>query len=562
MSFRRLADFEPLSPAERTLVDGLDGGTFDRVDAGGVPEAGDPRRIVRADLLRFLIVGGLDAPRVHEKGVRVSGAWIDGTLDLEGCRIERDLGLADCRFGGRVVLRSAVLDTLFLDGSILPGLSAERLEARGDVNLRGTVVDGPVLMPGARIGGSLVADGATFRNPSGVAFEAELLHARGSLLLRGARLEGGLDLTNARLAGDLEAIGIEILREGHRAFDAEKLVASDLLLRRADVVGECVLDGARAGGDVDLSAGSFAAPGGIAFRFARGTIAGAFIMRDGARIDGLLGLNGATVGAIVDDPECWPPAGNLALNRCVYGGFLGAPVDADTRLRWLALQDPGRSGEDFWPQPHEQLAAVLGEMGHDEDAQRVLFEKERLQRKARRARAASPLLLGILCARDWLLRATVGYGRKAHLAFLWLTLLWLTGAVLLSLADEGEVIRPNVAVVLRSPEWILCGAPIGTDVALASLGAVRTGLAEPGESQLACWRRQPEAGSYPRFNALMFAVDTLLPALDTGQRDYWAPDVRFTLGWVAKWFSYFLTIAGWGLSLLAVAAFSGLVRSR
>ena len=62
-------------------------------------------------------------------------------------------------------------------------------------------------------------------------------------------------------------------------------------------------------------------------------------------------------------------------------------MDAETRLDWLSRQTPERWGEDFWPQPYEQLAAVLGEMGHDEDKRRVLIEKERLSRRARRARA-------------------------------------------------------------------------------------------------------------------------------------------------------------------------------
>lgn len=49
--------------------------------------------------------------------------------------------------------------------------------------------------------------------------------------------------------------------------------------------------------------------------------------------------------------------------------------------------------------------------------------------------------------------------------------------------------------------------------------------------------------------------------LDTGPRANWSPDTRAPLGAFVKAAIYVLTIVGWALSLLAVAAFSGLVRS-
>jgi len=76
--------------------------------------------------------------------------------------------------------------------------------------------------------------------------------------------------------------------------------------------------------------------------------------------------------------------GDLLLNRCLYGALLGSAVESASRLDWLSRQTPRRWGEDFWPQPYEQLAGVLGQMGHDEDKRRVLIEKERLARRARR----------------------------------------------------------------------------------------------------------------------------------------------------------------------------------
>src|ERR1700733_5239589 len=170
---RSLADFQPLQPAEVRVVAGLGSGDFNRIGNGFCPTGNDPSRIVRAELLRLLILGGGgDDFRLHEKGLRLSGAEVTGILDLEGCRIPRDIALTDCRFGASPVLRSAVIDNLFLDGSALPGLQAERLEARGGLSICSATVDGEIRLRGARVGGNIEADGAKIAAPDGFAIDA------------------------------------------------------------------------------------------------------------------------------------------------------------------------------------------------------------------------------------------------------------------------------------------------------------------------------------------------------------------------------------------------------
>ena len=60
----------------------------------------------------------------------------------------------------------------------------------------------------------------------------------------------------------------------------------------------------------------------------------------------------------------------------------------------------------------------------------------------------------------------------------------------------------------------------------------------------------------------MYSLDTLVPFLDTGQQDFWIPDVRQHWGLAGRVYLYVQNIAGWALSLLAVAGFSGIVKSR
>ncbi|MBD9444212.1 hypothetical protein [Rhizobium sp. RHZ01] len=556
-----LADFHPLSAAETKVVAHLQLGDFDRLGDGLRPEQEDPERTVRADLLRYLILGD-GAYRLHEKGLRLSGAWIIGILDLEGCRIPRDIGLKDCHFDASPVLRSAVIDNLFLDGSALPGLQADRLEARGVISLRGAIVTGEIRLPGARIGGSIEADGVSIASPGDMAFDAEALETRGGILLRGANVRGGINLSAARLGGDVNAVGAQIERPGEVALNADAIVAGgDLALRGATIVGETRLLGARFGGDVNCTSASLSQPDGNALRLNRAIIDGAFFLRQGASVEGALDLTATTIGAIDDDQSSWPKTGDLLLNRCRYGAFIGGPADAASRLDWLSRQTPERWKADFWPQPYEHLSMVLREMGHDEDARAVLIAKERLQRRARRARAKNPILRASLAIVDGVLAVTLRYGRQPLLVLVWLMLFWAIGTGVFAFAYRDGAMKPNNPIVLRSPEWTMCDLPRTEIRYMPSTGQDLAGRAAVGEDQLTCFRNQPEAASYPEFNAPMYSLDVLLPVASIGQREYWRPDSMKPNGTFSLRYFFFQSVIGWALSLLAVAGFSGLVKS-
>ena len=286
---------KPLTPAEERIIADLAVGEFDRLGDGLRPATEDPAREVRAAFLRFLMLGGDAAHRPHEKGVRVSGGWISGVLDLEGCRVQRDIGLKDCRFDAVPVLRYAVIDNLFLDGSLLPGLQAERLEARGGVSLRGAEVTGEIRLAASRLEGSLSLDGAVIRADGGPALVAD-----------------GMSMAAAELRG-------------------------------VEILGETRMTSARIDGDLDLTGAHLSFPAGEALHLNRTVVRGGLFLRGGAKIDGALDLTGASFDTLHDDAESWPAPGNLLLNRCLYNALLGGPMDSRHRLAWLAALGEGRT---------------------------------------------------------------------------------------------------------------------------------------------------------------------------------------------------------------------------
>ncbi|MBX3583489.1 MAG: hypothetical protein KF810_16505 [Rhizobiaceae bacterium] len=557
-----LSDFEPLSPAEAIVVSRLGSGEFDRVGEGE-PGIHTPERLVRAELLRFLILGGDKDYPLHEKGLRVSGARITGILDLEGCRIYRDLGLRDCHFDSAPVLRSAIVDSLFLDRSVLPGLRADRLEARGDISLRGATLMGGIRIVGARLGGSLAVDGATIEAPEGLAIDADRFEARGNILLRGARIKGGINVSGITIGGDLNLARAMVDCPDDIAINGEGLEArGDIVLRDANVSGEVRLWGASFGGNVDCTSSTLRKPGAYALSLNRARINGVFFLRRKAIVEGKLDLTASSVGAIFDDSESWPHTGNLVLNRCLFGAIIGGPVDAESRLEWLARQGPSQLFGEFLPQPYEQLALVLRQMGHNEDSQAILIEKERLQRRARRKRSPYLLMRWLLAVSDGILAVTVRYGHQPLYAFIWLTLFWAIGAIVFDVAHERGAFKPNSAVVLRSLEWTMCSLEMGQTRYMPTADTVLPGRALPGQGQLECFLAQPEATSYPEMNSAMYSLDTLLPVTELGQKEFWRPDPRQTIGRIALSYFYLQSLLGWSLSLLAVAGFSGLVKSR
>jgi hypothetical protein len=215
---------------------------------------------------------------------------------------------------------------------------------------------------------------------------------------------------------------------------------------------------------------------------------------------------------------------------------------------------------DFWPQPYEQCAKVLREMGHGEDARAVLIAKERLQRAARRLRA-EPAWGRVLAVWDAVLDRTIRFGQQPLRAFLWLGVFWAVGFYVFGLAATQDALKPSSPVVLRSAEWVLCGVPTDAAVRFGPEGTELAGRAAPGQSQRACFRDQPEAAAYPGFLALTYSLDTILPIASLQQQEFWIPDETKPYGAFARVYLWVHIALGWALSLLAVAGFSGLVKS-
>jgi hypothetical protein len=247
-----------------------DGRQLDCLSAGGP-------RAVGADIIRRCFISSSD---IDPRGLRLRNAVVVGTLDLAGLTVPFPIRFESCRFDAALVLEGARLDQLMLtDGTRLPGLLANGLSVRRDLDLSGSIVTGAhatsastskhsaIWLCESDIGGrllcvdtSILADGerSLQADRMHVGGTIRLLHsfvARGEMRLIGAQIDGSLDLTGAHIRSDTGValdladaiIGGSVFLIGHKPSRRPVIegridmgstrIAGQLLIRDAKLVG-------------------------------------------------------------------------------------------------------------------------------------------------------------------------------------------------------------------------------------------------------------------------------------------------------------------------------------
>jgi hypothetical protein len=314
---RSLSDFLPLLPTEEKLREACRTGDWANFGTAR-PDAKTRNNEIRSGVLRFFILGGDEMAPVHERGVRVTGAWIDDDIDLDGCNSEVPFFIHWCRVRGVLSAYYARLVSLSLRGSVIDGEFLSKLRKN-----QGLPYNGPA---GRRI--SLYCDG---------------ISTRGDVNLHGAHFVGEVRLPKARICGNLDLSKACIIGTDGDAevTDSTCLHAQSTLIKGSLILKEIQ----RAQGRIDLRSCRTGALNDDARSWEQFD---GYVL-DHFRYERLVGI------------EHTKPA---------------------RRIYWLQRQvyDPMRP--DLRPQPWEHLAKVLRDMGHDEEARKIAIAKQARQRKA------------------------------------------------------------------------------------------------------------------------------------------------------------------------------------
>jgi hypothetical protein len=437
------------------------------------------------------------------------------------------------------------------------------------------------------VSGSLECDGGQFHNPGAIALNAEGAKTGPVLLRYGFKAEGTVLLHGAKIAGNLECDKGTFLSDNEAqsmgtkyAIDGDDIdVDGGVYLRSGfRAAGVVWLRGAKIGGSLECSGGHFFKPVGLAINAMLANIQGSVSLDeyrdDHFEANGWLVFRGSQIGhdfklANVGSPETlildlrfakvktlenransWPPQDNLLLHGFVFDELsTEAAWDAETQINWIHLQSRDR----FFSQPYEQMASVFRSMGRQEEAVKVMIEKNK---------AAGPGAI----ARDWSVivkdvqAKSLGYWWKAletALQGLW-DLFWYNffGPFI------GYGYRPWRALLLS-----LIIITIGRF--LFKKGYVAKILI-PTEDNVS---RPRLRGTYPRFNAWIYSLETFIPLVKLGVGEYWRPNANggarlrigkplpVKMGGLLRVYLWFHIIAGWVLTTLWVGGFTGLLKT-
>jgi sRNA-binding regulator protein Hfq len=470
------------------------------------------------------------------------GFKADGEVSFSGATIGKDL---DCQ-KGEFINKGA--KALYAYGANIGGyvFLRDEFKADGEVNLTSAI-----------IGRDLDCRKGKFINEGEKALYAESIDVKGDVFLRdGFQAKGQVDLEGATIVKDLICDSGQFINKGAKALVATGVnVKGSIYLRngfRAE--GVVHLNNATIGDRLDFRRGELINPGGIALQADGANVGSSIFFRGGFKAEGVVDLTAAIihlyfmwinvgspesvslclwsarVGTLYDDVKSWPDEGRLFLHGLVYNEIDDkAPRDAKKRIDWLRLQP------DFRPQPYEQLAEVFRKSGQDEDAKRILIAKNHDKAKLTKLTTWSD--------KCWyrVLGPMIGYGYRP-LNALWGVVAFVgLGCVLFGIGYWGGLITPQSE-----------SAYVERDTKIVITGDDKRNLSDV----------------YPRFNFLVYSVDTFVPLIDLHQAKYWLPNanrgpelLNIKAGGLLRLYLWVHITMGWAITMLLVAGLTGLIRT-
>ncbi|MFC3676346.1 hypothetical protein [Ferrovibrio xuzhouensis] len=509
-----------------------------------------------------------DESTIHGS-LRFTRIRLEGPLSINSAHVRRHLQVAKCRLikhRARLELHSTIVDgpVIVDDSRISSGIMLIALQTKSFVEIRRSLIgnldeDTSIIGSGASIGlGLYVRNGSRFTK----CFKMPLVKIGNSAVIRKSKFYGhpeSIGFNQSSISGGIEigpnvlALGLINLENATVGFDARFIqscvnlekqknreiqktalnishskIAQALIFDtgwRCD--GAIRLNNTAVGGDFSI-ASSTPEKNSINSIIAHGlSVGGAILMHKNLAI-GHLDLRDASCRTLIDSEHCWPPQGQMKLDRFIYSNIGGyAPTDVSTRLKWLLRQSSDHLAKNFRPQPFEQLAHVLKRMGHEVDSRTILIEKQRRLRLSGR-------LGGVLAKfRHAVLDMLVGYGYRPTKALMWGSIVILFGWVVFHIGHSNGYIGPTKARMFLS-KAVSQYDPADT---LPSL--------------------------YPSFNGLIYSIDSFLPVLDLQQEAYWVPrhiNHKGQVDYSYRIYYWVHTLLGWLITTLAIAGFTGLIK--
>lgn len=396
------------------------GGQF-KLGTGSRPAIGKitPGRVIRAEVLRYLILGGCKKCKVQEAGVFLQGAIIVGDLNLEYCTTVGSVTLRNCVFRNKLRTMQMTTQVIDLDGSYMNGWKAQGMTVAGSVMLRGTHHNDAVSINGSGIGGQLNFRDSVLNVPGDIAIYGQNLTVKGHLMLNNLKANATIHLMSAHIGGQLNFKNSTLSAAKGAALQGQSIRVDDVMIWKNVMLKK-----------------------------------------------GFVQFLSAQFRNISTDFRDWGNENEPKIDGMTYNRISVSSIDLPGLLRWV---ERGSHYENqFRPQPFTQLAKVLRNMGHDKTARHVLQKREellRLDERNRLRRVPDPENRNYLAQLwddvrvfahwgfDKALKYVIGYGHRPFRSLLWLIAFWLTATCLAHKAWDTGDFAPASAILQASDDW-------------------------------------------------------------------------------------------------------------
>lgn len=517
-----------------------------RIDMGGARIGGQVLiRNARIGAVGTVPVGNAYS-RARQSGTAISAPrlCVGAETALEGfCQVTGGIDLAISELSS---LTAGPGCTLRAPGRTVLNLTNAEIAASLVIG-RGARIEGTTRLTGAHVRGRLTLKGVRFAAPQGQTLIAgQGLTVDGAAELQDVRAAGGrLQLSSANL-GSLVAAGARIVNpEGltlslhHATIRGSLILASGFSSDGLVSLNQCAV-----GGRLECGDGTFTCPGpsernpgGHALEAVSAIVRGGMHLGS-FTVQPSLDFTNASTPFLADMPQRWPPSfviSGFSYDRLEQapGASPGSAWNHRARCAWLARQASYDAG------PYEQAARVFRQHGHPEGATAILIAQHRRARQEVSGRWSRPRR-----SLNTFHRLTIGYGYQPA------RVLWLLAALLVLVT--GSLLVPAAQASLRAATQ--SGGVYTTHGPLRS--ASQSPVVMGGSGTDACG-----GGEVRCFNAVLYAIDTVVPLVSLDQRSTWYPDSHAPDGTFMQWWLNAATVLGWLLSSIFVLALAGLARS-
>jgi hypothetical protein len=365
-----------------------------------------------------------------------------------------------------------------------------------------------------------------------------------ALSAMGTTFEGQLACNGARFeAANGNALNLQAAKIGSNLDFRDVTAASSVYIIGAAITGQITCEGAR-----------FEASEGNALNLQGAQIGDGFYFREVKAVKGPIDLTAANVSSLVDDAASWALVDDLILD-----GFRYDCIAGDTKPRFSERIDWLEKGSvfkgEFRPQPYTQLADTYKREGHD--------------REARDVRIALAKKLNDHIRKDLIItpNGDISVGFKSAARDMWIGTLWCWHKLQLLLTGHGFIPQRALYALIflvatcwwfTHKAWHAGDFAPNSDVILLSDD---WGKYADAPNQAKAWAASQAGKDWESFSPMAYAADIVIPIVDFGQTQAWAPSTnREWWGKKLWWARWVFTAAGWIISAWGAAAITGVIR--